>query len=413
MRIAIVSDFYLDYVGGAQSSIHEQRAALLEAGHGVFLISNVRPRRGRPESQLESQLGPEHGPDLEIRPSYTVPGVDLPIVGASKKLIATLCDYLRDNRIDIVHLQTEFGLAHAATTAAHEVGLPVVHTVHTFYWQSAGFLPTLVSPMLKVGLENVTGVRFPRRHYVSRPSDNLLRNLTMAMAQRADVVVSPSAHQAADLATAGLMPPIVVVPNPIARSPRPAQLLSADLAARRRLLWVARCEPEKRPLVFAEAVINALERTGNGFEVDFVGDGSELAQLRKLVAGHPQIRVHGELGHDAVIDLIDSSAMVVLTSVGFDNQPMTIAEAASRYRGVLYCDPLLAEGLANSGHLSATPDVHGISDAIVELVSDPARLRSLSLGAQKDSATFSAATYVQRITSVYEEAAERITSSAD
>jgi glycosyltransferase involved in cell wall biosynthesis len=402
MRIAIVSDFYLDYVGGAQSSIHEQQAALTAGGHSVFLISTVRRTKGNARQV--------HGPGLQVKPAYTVPGVILPVVGARKPLIARLTAFLTENRIDVVHLQTEFGLAHATTTAAHSLGIPVVHTVHTFYWQSKGWFNTVITPGLKFGLENVTQVRFPHQRFVDRPSDNLLRNLTLAMARRADIVVSPSAHQAEDLSQAGVNGPITVVPNPIARSLRPAAQLTAEQAARPRLLWVARCEPEKRPLVFAEAVLDALEKTGDAFEVDFVGDGSELPQLRRMTETHPNIRVHGGLGHEKVLELIDAASLVVLTSVGFDNQPMTIAEASSRYRGVLYCDPNLREGLSNSGHLTATPDVAGISASIVELVGDPARLVELSEGALEDSATFSAATYVERITSVYEEAAERVRS---
>jgi glycosyltransferase involved in cell wall biosynthesis len=400
MRIAIVSDFYLDYVGGAQSSIHEQQAALEAAGHTVFLVACARMgRRSRLRAGDRS---------LDVRPAYTVPGVILPVVGARPRLIQTLNRYFAHNEIDVVHLQTEFGLAHAATTAARQLDLPVVHTVHTFYWQSAGWWQALITPLLRIGLENVTQRRFPRQRFTRRPSDNLLRNLTLSMAWRADTVVSPSAHQASDLAAAGVDAPIAVVPNPIARSPRPATEISGAQAEIPRLLWVARCEPEKRPLVFAAAVIDALARTSNGFSVDFVGDGSELSALRALAEGHNEIRVHGALGHEDVLDLIDQSSAVVLTSVGFDNQPMTIAEAVSRYRGVLYCDPRLSEGLGRAGFLSATPDSVGLADAIVELAASPDRLIALSAGAHADSGMFSAATYVDAIVDVYTAALHRV-----
>jgi glycosyltransferase involved in cell wall biosynthesis len=175
-----------------------------------------------------------------------------------------------------------------------------------------------------------------------------------------------------------------------------------------RLLWVARCEPEKRPLVFAAAAIDALARTGNGFSVDFVGDGTELPALRALTANTPNIRVHGALDHNAVLDLIDDSSAVVLTSVGFDNQPMTIAEAVSRYRGVLYCDPRLSEGLGRAGFRSNTPDEAGLSSALVELASSPQILVDLSTGAQADSGMFSASTYVDAVMGVYASALERV-----
>jgi glycosyltransferase involved in cell wall biosynthesis len=308
-----------------------------------------------------------------------------------------------------VHLQTEFGLAHAAVTAARQLGLPVVHTVHTFYWTSSGVSPTIGSPLLRAFLQNVTRSRLSNRnHGTGRPSDDLLRNLTLGLAQRADVVISPSAHQGHDLQDAGLERPVEIVPNPIARSLRPPALLTAEQAAAPRILWVARCEREKRPLVFAEAVLNALARTANGFTVDFVGDGSELDAVRMLVAGRPEFVIHGSLNHDAVLDLMDAASLIVLTSNGFDNQPMTIAEAVTRYRGVLFCDPQLREGLGDSGFLSSTPDAQSLADAIVELVSAPERLIALSEGAEQDATTFSSEGYVDRMLAVYRRAAREM-----
>jgi len=327
-----------------------------------------------------------------------VPGVLLPVQGATPKLVSALVRYLRAESVDVVHVQTEFGLAHAAISAAHELGIPAVHTVHTFYWQTTGLGAVIATPLMRYGLQYVFRRRIPRRHFIDRAPDNLLRNVTLGLALRADTVVSPSAHQADDLRAAGV-PTVVVVPNPIARSPRPAEVLTHIV--RPRFLWVGRCEAEKRPLVFGEAVLEALSRTGDGFDVDFVGDGAELPALRKLMAGHPCVTVHGGLDHAAVIDLMDAASAVALTSDGFDNQPMTIAEASSRYRGVLYCDPKLREGLTHSGRLTGGPDATAIADAIVELVAAPAALLELSAGARTDSATFSGSAYVERILAAY------------
>lgn len=393
LTVAIVSDYFLDYVGGAQSSIFEQQAALREAGHEALLVASVR-----------ASSGPV---DLAVRPRFTVPGVQLAVHYARRPLIERLKDFFVSRGVSVVHLQTEFGLAQAATTAAHELGIPVVLTVHTFYWGSTGVGPLIVAPIMKALLQSSTAARFPTTRFTGRASDDLLRNMTAAMASRVDVVISPSAHQAADLAEASVSSPIVVVPNPIARTTRPAALLAKD--ARPRFLWIARCEPEKRPLVFAAAVLEALHFAE--FEVDFVGDGSELAELRSMVAAAPSVRVHGNLGHEAVLDLIDASSMVALTSHGFDNQPMTIAESVSRYRGVLFCDPKLREGLGASGYLSATPDAAGLAGAIFELVTTKGLLQQLSKGAKVDAATFSAGTYVTRVLAVYAQAKTHVASA--
>ncbi|MDM4761944.1 glycosyltransferase [Galbitalea sp. SE-J8] len=392
MRIAIVSDYYLDYVGGAQTSMLEQRAALERAGHEVLLIAPDRSA-ARTETRADG---------IRLRPAFTVPALQLPVIrntGATRALLRT---FLVERAVDVVHVQTEFGLAHAATTAAYEARIPVVHTVHTFYWQSTGLLPTLAAPLVGLLLRRVTGARIGDTPLADRPTDSLLRNLTLAMAERADVVVSPSAHQARDLEAALVGRPVAVVPNPIATSAAPAVALPDEGAPR--LVWIARVEPEKRPVVFAEAVLHALDHGAAPFGVDIVGDGSQLGAVRALLRDRPGVVVHGALPHARVIELIDRGALVVLTSVGFDNQPMTIAEAVSRHRGVLYCDERLAEGLAHGGVLAAGAGAAALGEAIVGLVGDPARLRAIGEAAAADAAEFSGARFVERITAVYDRA---------
>lgn len=390
MRIAIVSDYSLNYVGGAQTSMLQQQRALTEAGHEVLMVS-----AGRQNTKSRTPKS------LSIRPLFTLPGVGLPVIANSRRTRARLARALREANVDVVHVQTEFGLAHAAADVAAALGLPLVHTVHTFYWASEGGWHAPFAPILRAMLRRFIGNAFPRRKLTPRPIDNMLRNLTLAMAQQADVVVSPSAHQAHDLADAGVDGEIAIIPNPIATSQTASAALSREQAEHPSYLWVARCEAVKRPLVFAEAAVAALADRPGSFAIDFVGDGSELGALRRLTAERPEIRVHGSLPHDQVLQLMDASSLVVLTSLGFDNQPMTIAEAVSRERGVLYCDPKLTEGLSNSGHLSSTPDSAGLAQALTTLSSDPERLLTLSRGAAVDRKLFDPAAYVEQITAAY------------
>lgn len=395
MRIAIVSDYFLDYVGGAQTSMLQQQLALTQAGHDVVMVSAARGGGRRFRVQADG---------LRIRPLFTLPGVELPVIPNNVRTTDALETYFRELGVEVVHVQSEFGLAHAATDVAQRMGLRVVHTVHTFYWASSGGWHAPLAPVLRAALTRFTRSAIPRLRFTRRPVDNLLRNVTLGMALRADVVVSPSAHQAADLRAAGVTGAMTVVPNPIAASPRAPVALSATAAAHPSFLWVARCEGVKRPLVFAEAVMDALDRTNNAFSVDFVGDGSELVTLRRMTSAYPNVRVHGALPHERVLDLMDAAAAVALTSLGFDNQPMTIAEAVSRERGILYCDPKLREGLGQAGYLTSTPDAAGLADALVELVQEPERLIALSQGAANDHALFSAETYVAKIIDVYRSA---------
>ncbi len=393
LKIAIVSDYYFDYVGGAQTSMRQQKLALEEAGHTVIVVSPARGIWG-----ARYQRSPD---GLLVKPLFRLPVLDLAVIPNNARSVAALEKYLRIEQVDVVHVQTEFGLAHVVDGAAANMGIPLVHTVHSLYWASEGPPQASVAWFIRWALQLVIGEKIPNIAFTPRKTDNLLRNLVLAMARRAKQVVSPSRHQADDLAAAGVTGTISVIPNPIATAEIGSNPLTIEQARQPSFLWVARCEPVKRPLYFARAVIAALARTDNGFTVDFVGEGSDLAALKKLAAGHPEIRVQGSLPHDEVLALMDASGAIALTSLGFDNQPMTIAEAVSRERGVLYCDPKLTEGLLNSGYLSKTPDDSGLADALVALVEDPALLVGLSKGALIDRELFSPSNYVERIVEVY------------
>ncbi len=379
--------------------MRQQQLALMSAGHSVTMVSAARGWGPRLRNVADG---------FEVRPLFTMPGMDMPVIPNSAATRDALRTIFVADAVDVVHVETEFGLAHAAADVAAELGIPVLHTVHTFYWASEDAWHGPLAPLGRALLTRVTGAEIPRGRFTHRPIDNLLRNLTLAMARRADVVISPSAHQARDLEEAGLPLPVEVVPNPIATSDRVAVPISEPGPTGPSFLWVARCEAVKRPLVFARAAIEALARTGGGFTVDFVGDGTDRAALQRLVAEHPQIRIQGSLPHETVLEMMDASSIVVLTSIGFDNQPMTIAEAVSRERGILYCDPKLREGLLHAGFLTDTPEPAGIADAIVELVTTPGLLGDLSRGAARDGAQFSPSGYVARVTGIVRGAQSRL-----
>src|ERR1700743_3597246 len=98
MRIAIVSDYFLDYVGGAQTSMKQQKLALEEAGHTVVMVS---ARRG-----LFGRRGHPQGGGIRLQPNYTIPVLQLPIIPNNPRVRAHLEKFCREERIEVVHVQT-------------------------------------------------------------------------------------------------------------------------------------------------------------------------------------------------------------------------------------------------------------------------------------------------------------------
>lgn len=398
-RVAVICDYALDYLGGAQTALIEQVAALVAHGADVVVVAPSSP-------EAAARAGLSEGVTyVQVPARWVLPGLALPVVANSAGLRRLLAAVFTEHQVDVVQLHSELGVAAGAISVAKGLGLPVVHTVHTFFWQTSLRPQRLVAVLVRAFHRGITGWRPTRAGLADRAADGALRNMTLGVAQRADQVVSPSAHQAERLRAAGLER-VAVVPNTVRASGHAAQPLEGvDVPLR--IIWIGRCEPEKRILPFVRALTAAQRRLGPGrLRGVVVGDGSQLAEARQA-AGDAEIDFLGRQDHDRVPELLARAHLVALTSCGFDNQPMTIVEAVAAGRGVLYCDPALSEGLAGPG-IQVPASEAGISAALVDLVERPDRVLAASRATEQARAEFAPETHTRRMTDLYDDAIRRV-----
>lgn len=392
MRIALVCDYSFDLLGGAQRAVLNEAAALDGAGHRVLLVAPRPARRPVATSIGTRWTGARSSGTGWTEALWTdarrLPIVDFTVVADSPELRRTLRDRFVRDGIEVVHVHSEFGHARASIAVARALGLRVVHTIHTAYWPG---LPAGVRFVADRGLTAIGAASEVR-------TGNALLDRTITTARLADVVISPSAHQAADLRMLGLDP--VVQPNCWHGA-----AVTTPLPAGRALhvAWIGRCVPEKRLGVFARAVAEAQRRRGPGLlRATIAGSGPTLGLARLAAIGAPDIRFFGRIDPDAVRDLIASSHLTALTSLGFDNQPMTIVESIRGGRGVLVADRRLRDGLdSGAGLYPGTADAHGIADLLVELARDRGRVDAPAVAAVRASALFSPAAHAAALTRLY------------
>lgn len=387
MRIAIVVDYSLDLIGGAQRAAVNEVLALVRAGHHALLVGP------RPTAPIDLEGAATCWTDAR-----RLPVLELALTADDGALRDRLVRRFRAERIDAVHLHSEFGHAGAAREAARRLGLPVVQTVHTAYWPA---VPGPLRPAARALLARLAGP-------VPARSANPVLDRTIASATAADVVVSPSAHQAADLARLGVRVDLVL-PN---CDPDPAAPLPLPAVDHLRVAWVGRCVAEKRLTAFVRGAAEAQRRLPPGrLKVAVAGSGTHLLAARAIAAGTPGVVLLGRLERPAVRTLLDASHLSALTSLGFDNpsarptpslraaagprraagpKPMTVVESIRAGRGVLHVDPRLSEGLDRAGILAADAGAGGIADLLVELADDPVRVRRAAAGAREAAALFSA-----------------------
>jgi glycosyltransferase involved in cell wall biosynthesis len=392
MNIALVCDYSLDYLGGAQTAFLAEAQSLAEAGHTVVVVT--------PSERRDIPGGPAH---VAIHARGTIPVLGLPLLRNSRRLRARLTTLFRGNAIDVVHVHSEFGLVAAGIDAALALGLPVVHTVHTFFWRT-----DLPRPVQRIA---AAGIRLFQRWITGRPpvgpvgdrpaADAALCSITLATAQRATVVVSPSAHQRSHLVRAGLRD-VEAIPNTVTTGARRHGEPLAPSAGPLRVVWIGRCVREKRLLEFVAACRKAmLDLPAGALEVEIVGEGPLLPAARLLARDVEAITFSGRLDTDGVARAFRRSHVLALTSSGFDNQPMTVVEALYAARGVLYVDAALTEGVDVAGILTASDSVDDMARAIVDLAGDPSSLVELSRRAGDAFSDFAPAHHARLLSAVY------------
>ncbi|MDO8383517.1 glycosyltransferase family 4 protein [Microbacterium sp.] len=396
-RVALVCDYSLDYLGGAQSAFLDEARLLRDRGHEVVVVA---PASRRARGGALRRWQDEGGDVIAVRALVTLPGVQLPVIRNTQRLRDRLADEFAERAIDVVHVHSEFGLSAAAVSVARARSIRTVQTVHTFFWR-ADMPQGLGRPVgVAVGVFGrwLRGFPTTRVELAPAPVDSALRNLTLSLALRVDVVVSPSAHQGERLHAAGVRT-VRVVPNAVAPGPAGEPLTEAGPPLR--ILWVGRLVPEKRLIEWIDAVVQTAAVVNRGsFEVEIVGEGP-LRAVAEQRSGRAPVRFLGRLPREGVQERMRAAHLIALTSFGFDNQPVTIVEALEARRGIFYVDPALTEGTELSGIRASGPDVRAMSQLLVSLVRDPRPVIEASARAGEAAREFDPVLHVARITDAY------------
>jgi glycosyltransferase involved in cell wall biosynthesis len=335
-----------------------------------------------------------------------LPGLQLPVIRNSPALRARLRSWLRDHRTEVVQLHSEFGLAAAAVDVAGELGLPVVHTVHTFFWQTGLPAQRVLGAAVERFHRWLTGwpQDVPPAGLADRAGDAALRAMTWRVAHRAALVISPSDHQAERLRAAGIGP-VRTIPNTLAGQPEPS---APPPFGPVKIIWAGRCGPEKRLLPFIRAAVRAVDRVGaDRLSITVAGDGEQLSAARRIARDHGAIRFLGRRPHAEIVRLLRDHHLLALTSYGFDNQPMSIVETVLAGRGVLYCDPRLTEGTTAAGDhpapgiLTDGPGEAALTERLIQLAESPDRVAAACRGAVAARAIFQPESFLTKINEAY------------
>ncbi len=181
MNIGLVTDTYLPDINGVVSSTVTLKNALEKAGHTVYVITN------HAGTGIQFEDGILRLPGIKLKSFYGYK-VSSPInVGAGS--------YIEDMHLDVIHLQTNFGVGLYGQYLANTMNIPLVDTYHTMYTDYTHY----INPRGFVGVDRV--------------SKDAIKAASRAVCNNAQAVVAPSQKTREALIEYGVLAPIYVVPT--------------------------------------------------------------------------------------------------------------------------------------------------------------------------------------------------------
>ena len=372
MKVVVVSGIWPPDVGGPASHAPALAAALLEAGHGVEVVTTAD---GEPEA----------------RP-YPVRWVSRSRPAPLRHLAVTRAVARAARRADRVYATSM--VCRAALGAALARRPLVVKLVSDEAFERAA----------RSGRFGGTLEEFQRLR--GGPRVRLLRATRNTALRRATRVVVPSAYLR-DLAVAWGVPPerLEVVPNPA--PPLPA--LPGRDEARARLGLNGFTLAAAGRLTRQKALEDALDAVARTHDVALVvaGDGPERSALERRATAlelEQRVRFAGALSRDEVLTLFRAADAALLTS-SWENLPHSVVEAlavgtpvlATRVGGV---PEVVRDG--ENGLLVPAGDVDAIAGAIGRLAADGELRAALASRAPASVAELDEARVLERIVRLIE-----------
>ncbi len=149
MKIGIFTDTYLPDINGVATSSHILRHALEKHGHEVLIVTSELPD----DSDYKDEENVLRLPGIEMKKIY---GYRISNIFSFKGM-----KEITNQGLDVIHIQTEFGIGIFGKIAAQILNLPVVYTYHTMYEDYTHYVAGGLTPLntiVKKSIENISRI---------------------------------------------------------------------------------------------------------------------------------------------------------------------------------------------------------------------------------------------------------------
>jgi 1,2-diacylglycerol 3-alpha-glucosyltransferase len=383
MNVGVFTDCYLPTKNGVTTAIVQVRQELERRGHKVVVCTVANP------GTVERDLGVYRFPSLPFNA-----GIELRLGLARQGVIDRI---VKREKLDLIHTHTEFSLGWSGKRAARCAGLPLIHTLHTFYPAYRHYLPL--------------GRLLPER---------AIGRLLARILAGYDAVVCPSEKGRAYLVSCMSTIRTAVIGNGVSQKRfNPERVTQADRDRARAalgiepedriILYVGRLAQEKRVLALLAALQPLLAADARS-RVVFVGTGPArdgLAAAARAAGLDPQVLLTGPVPWERMVELY-AIAHVFATASLSEIHPMTLIEAAMCGLPIVARRDVSFVGLVRDGYNGFLVDSdRGIAGKLWEILQDETKQRAFAHNALSLSGQFTIEAHADKLEALYRQVTTR------
>lgn len=379
MHIAFFTNFYHPIVNGVVRSVASFREALMKQGHNVFVFA-----------QTDGSYK-DNEPFIFRYPSLPLPSGEISAAIPVSPFVDQLLPALK---LDIIHTHHPILLGQTAARKAAELGLPLVFTFHTQYWEYTHYIP------------------FPQE-VIQEFLKNAVHKWLKDFMQKCQHIIIPSESMKEILVRDyGLEERYTVIPTGTNLDP----FLSANGKALRRekgwqaetiLISVGRLALEKNWETLLRAFAKVYPEHPD-LRLVLIGDGPARESLQTLASElgiAEKVTFTGTIPFEEIPAYLKAADAFSFASVT-ETQGLVTIEAMAAGLPVVSVDGSGTRDIVEHGKQGflVENDADALAKGINELLSDSQQMKRFSHNALKRAKTFDVNQLSKQIINVYEQA---------